>query len=168
MLLVPTSGLRDTARMNNELETLSTDLGCRLTDAGLILTTAESCTGGWIAKCVTDVAGSSAWFDRGLVVYSNAAKHELLGVATETLDLHGAVSEAVVQEMALGALRNGNAQVSVAVSGIAGPGGGSVDKPVGTLCSVLHYQDSWSPKPYISTAIAMRYAGKALPMHCVD
>ncbi|ESQ13939.1 MAG: nicotinamide-nucleotide amidase [Thiohalocapsa sp. PB-PSB1] len=120
--------------MNNELETLSTDLGCRLTDAGLILTTAESCTGGWIAKCVTDVAGSSAWFDRGLVVYSNAAKHELLGVATETLDLHGAVSEAVVQEMALGALRNGNAQVSVAVSGIAGPGGGSVDKPVGTLC----------------------------------
>jgi nicotinamide-nucleotide amidase len=94
---------------------------------------AESCTGGWISKVATDIAGSSAWFDRGFVTYSNAAKQAMLGVRAETLDTHGAVSEPVVLEMVAGALGRSQAQVAVAVSGIAGPGGGSPDKPVGTV-----------------------------------
>ncbi len=97
------------------------------------MSAAESCTGGWIAKSVTDIAGSSACFDRGFVTYSNEAKQELLGVTAETLDAHGAVSEATVREMALGALAHSRAAVTVAVSGIAGPGGGTPEKPVGTV-----------------------------------
>ena len=95
--------------------------------------TAESCTGGWIAKALTDIAGSSAWFDRGLVTYSDAAKQELLGISPGTLAEHGAVSEPVVREMAEGALVRSAADLTVAVSGVAGPGGGSADKPVGTV-----------------------------------
>lgn len=109
-------------------------LGERLLRAGWRLATAESCTGGWIAKVVTDIPGSSAWFDRGFVTYSNLAKEEMLGVHRETLERLGAVSEATVAEMAAGAIAHSRAQVAVAVSGIAGPGGGSVDKPVGTVC----------------------------------
>ncbi len=108
-------------------------IGERLLARGWMLTTAESCTGGWIAKTVTDVAGSSAWFDRGFVTYSNAAKQEMLGVALETLTRHGAVSEPVVKEMAAGALAQSRAQAAIAISGIAGPGGGSAEKPVGTV-----------------------------------
>lgn len=100
----------------------------------LRLVVAESCTGGWLAKVITDLAGSSAWFDRGFVTYSNAAKQEMLGVLPKTLDAHGAVSEAVVAEMATGALAHSAAEVAVAISGVAGPGGGSADKPVGTVC----------------------------------
>jgi nicotinamide-nucleotide amidase len=107
------------------------DLMMRL---GWRLTVAESCTGGWLAKVITDLAGSSIWFDRGFVTYSNEAKQEMLGVHRETLLSHGAVSEAVVAEMAAGALARSRAQVAVAISGIAGPGGGSPDKPVGTVC----------------------------------
>ncbi len=99
----------------------------------LKLVTAESCTGGWIAKCITDVPGSSAWFDRGFVTYSNAAKMEMLGVRSETLARFGAVSEETVREMATGALVCSRAQVAVAVSGIAGPTGGTPEKPVGTV-----------------------------------
>lgn len=102
--------------------------------SGLRLAVAESCTGGWLAKVVTDLAGSSAWLDRGFVTYSNAAKQEMLGVRAETLAAQGAVSEAVVAEMAMGALRRSQAQVAVAISGVAGPGGGSPEKPVGTVC----------------------------------
>lgn len=102
--------------------------------AGLRLAVAESCTGGWLAKIVTDLAGSSAWLDRGFVTYSNAAKQEMLGVRAETLAARGAVSEAVVAEMAMGALSRSQAQVAVAISGVAGPGGGSPEKPVGTVC----------------------------------
>jgi nicotinamide-nucleotide amidase len=102
--------------------------------SGLRLAVAESCTGGWLAKVVTDLAGSSAWLDRGFVTYSNAAKQEMLGVRAETLAAHGAVSEAVVAEMAVGALSCSSAQVAVAISGVAGPGGGSPEKPVGTVC----------------------------------
>jgi nicotinamide-nucleotide amidase len=120
--------------MDTELETLSAALGQRLLEAGLMLASAESCTGGWIGKCVTDIAGSSGWFDRGFLTYSNAAKQEMLGVAGDTLAEHGAVSEAVVREMALGALSRSRARVTVAVSGIAGPGGGSAEKPVGMVC----------------------------------
>ena len=119
--------------MTESLDPLAVRLGALLHARGLRLATAESCTGGWIAKVVTDIAGSSAWFDRGFVTYSNAAKADLLGVATHTLQTHGAVSELVVLEMAVGALARSQAQVAVAVSGIAGPDGGSEDKPVGTV-----------------------------------
>jgi nicotinamide-nucleotide amidase len=120
--------------MDNDLNDLSMRLGRRLAASGLALVTAESCTGGWIAKCVTDVAGSSGWLDRGFVTYSNAAKQDVLGVQPGTLSVFGAVSEATAKEMALGALARSAAQVAVAVSGIAGPGGGSILKPVGTVC----------------------------------
>jgi nicotinamide-nucleotide amidase len=95
--------------------------------------TAESCTGGWIAKAFTDAAGSSRWFESGYVTYSNAAKARDLGVSERTLQVHGAVSEPTVREMAAGALRATGADVSIAVSGIAGPDGGSAEKPVGTV-----------------------------------
>ena len=101
---------------------------------GWMLTTAESCTGGWIAKLCTDLAGSSAWFERGFVTYSNEAKQDMLGVREETLAQYGAVSEAVTAEMAVGAVLHSRAQVAVSVSGIAGPGGGTASKPVGTVC----------------------------------
>jgi nicotinamide-nucleotide amidase len=97
------------------------------------IVTAESCTGGWIAKSFTDAAGSSRWFECGYVTYSNAAKARDLGVTSRTLDLHGAVSEPTVREMAAGALRVSGADVSIAVSGIAGPDGGTAEKPVGTV-----------------------------------
>jgi nicotinamide-nucleotide amidase len=97
------------------------------------IVTAESCTGGWIAKVFTDAAGSSRWFECGYVTYSNAAKVRDLGVALRTLDEHGAVSEPTVREMAVGALRVSGADVAIAVSGIAGPDGGSAEKPVGTV-----------------------------------
>ncbi len=105
----------------------------RLAGQGGWLATAESCTGGLIAARVTDVPGASSAFDRGFVTYSNAAKCELLGVLPQTLDRYGAVSEAVVREMASGALVRSRATIAVAVSGIAGPGGGSPEKPVGTV-----------------------------------
>lgn len=98
-----------------------------------MLATAESCTGGLIAATCTDLAGSSEWFERGFVTYSNAAKTELLGVDAALISEHGAVSEAVVRAMAAGALSHSHAQVAIAVTGIAGPGGGSADKPVGTV-----------------------------------
>ena len=100
---------------------------------GLFLATAESCTGGMIAAACTDLAGSSAWFERGFVTYSNAAKTELLGVDAALIAQHGAVSEPVARAMAFGAIRYSHAQVSVAVTGVAGPTGGSADKPVGTV-----------------------------------
>jgi nicotinamide-nucleotide amidase len=115
------------------LHTLARRLGERLLARGWMTATAESCTGGWIAKTLTDVAGSSAWFDRGFVTYTNEAKQDLLGVRTETLAAHGAVSEATVREMVAGALARSRAAVAVAVSGIAGPTGGTPDKPVGTV-----------------------------------
>lgn len=99
-----------------------------------MLTTAESCTGGMLAATCTDLAGSSVWFERGFVTYSNAAKTELLGVDAALIASHGAVSEAVARAMATGALAHSHAQVAIAVTGVAGPGGGSADKPVGTVC----------------------------------
>jgi len=99
----------------------------------MMLATAESCTGGGVASAVTEIAGSSVWFDRGFVTYSNQAKVDMLGVSNATLDSFGAVSEATVREMVEGALRHSQAQISLAVSGIAGPGGGTLEKPVGTV-----------------------------------
>jgi len=104
-----------------------------LTAASKAVATAESCSGGWVAKAITDIAGSSAVFHYGIVSYSNGAKESLLGVRNETLEQHGAVSEAVVIEMAKGALSLSGADIAVAVSGVAGPAGGSKDKPVGTV-----------------------------------
>lgn len=109
------------------------ELGQILQQNSWFLTTAESCTGGGIAHAVTSISGSSLWFDRGFVTYSNAAKEEMLGVKHETLHLYGAVSEETAKEMAEGALRNSHATVSIAVTGIAGPTGGSIDKPVGLV-----------------------------------
>ena len=100
---------------------------------GWMLATAESCTGGMIAAACTDLAGSSEWFDRGFVTYSNAAKHEMLGVPTELIAAHGAVSEEVARAMAEGAVKHSAAQISIAVTGVAGPGGGTMAKPVGTV-----------------------------------
>lgn len=98
-----------------------------------LLATAESCTGGGVAKALTEIAGSSAWFTCGLVTYSNQAKQALLGVRSETLASHGAVSEAVVREMVMGACQRGAADLAVAISGVAGPGGGTAEKPVGCV-----------------------------------
>lgn len=100
---------------------------------GLTLVTAESCTGGWLAKAVTDMAGSSGWFDRGFVTYSNDAKIESLGVGAQMLQTHGAVSKQSAREMAIGALNHSRADIAVAITGIAGPEGGTPDKPVGTV-----------------------------------
>lgn len=104
-----------------------------LTETGKSVATAESCTGGWVAKTITDIPGSSAVFGYGIVSYSNGAKESMLGVKNETIEEHGAVSERVVEEMAKGALHLSGASVAVAVSGIAGPDGGAEDKPVGTV-----------------------------------
>ena len=115
------------------LAALTREAGVQLHRASRRLVTAESCTGGWIAKVVTDVAGSSAWFDCGLATYSNEAKQALLGVRAQTLATHGAVSEACAVEMLAGALMRSGAGMAVAVTGIAGPTGASEDKPVGTV-----------------------------------
>ncbi len=104
-----------------------------LTNKGWYIACAESCTGGWVAKLFTDLAGSSGWFERGYVTYSNRAKQEMLGVSAVSLDSFGAVSEEVVKQMALGACQQAATEVSLAISGIAGPTGGSKDKPVGLV-----------------------------------
>lgn len=113
---------------------LAESCGAALLARGLMLATAESCTGGWIAQTLTRVAGSSRWFEAGLATYSNASKQALLGVTLDVLQRHGAVSEAVATQMASGALGAVNADASVAVTGIAGPDGGTAEKPVGTVC----------------------------------
>jgi len=115
------------------MDILAAQVGELLKAHGMMLATAESCTGGGVAVAVTDIAGSSAWFERGFITYANDAKREMLGVEQDTLQRHGAVSEAVVREMVAGALLHSHAHIALAVSGIAGPGGGSADKPVGTV-----------------------------------
>jgi len=115
------------------LHRIAVDVGERLRAGRHMLATAESCTGGWISKVVTDIAGSSEWFDCGMAVYSYEAKQALLGVHPNTLEVHGAVSRETAIEMVSGALVHSGATVAVAVTGIAGPGGGSPDKPVGTV-----------------------------------
>ncbi|QJT82182.1 nicotinamide-nucleotide amidase [Kosakonia sp. MUSA4] len=118
---------------DTELMQLSERIGQALKARSATLTTAESCTGGWVAKVITDIAGSSAWFERGFVTYSNEAKAQMIGVQPDTLDAHGAVSEPVVVEMAIGALKAARADYAISISGIAGPDGGSEEKPVGTV-----------------------------------
>lgn len=133
-----------------ELWTLAARVGASLADAELRLVTAESCTGGWIAKVLTDVPGSSAWFLGGVVAYSNVLKQSLLGVRSSTLASHGAVSEATAREMAVGALETLGGQIAVAVTGIAGPDGGQPGKPVGTVW----FAWAWRHDEEIDTRVA--------------
>lgn len=136
-----------------ELEALAAEAGRRLLARGEWLATAESCTGGWVAQAVTAIAGSSAWFDRGFVTYANAAKEDLLGVPAATLERHGAVSEATARAMAQGAIARSRADWALAVSGIAGPSGGSPEKPVGTVCF------AWAQKEGGCEAQTRHFAG---------
>ena len=120
--------------MDDALDELAARVGEALKARKWMLATAESCTGGWVGEAVTAISGSSQWYDRGFITYTNLAKQEMLGVSRETLDAHGAVSEETVREMVAGTLRHSHANVAVAISGIAGPTGGTPDKPVGTVC----------------------------------
>ncbi len=122
---------------------LSANLGECLKYHQLLLTMAESCTGGGVSAAITDIPGSSAWFDRAFVTYSNAAKVEMLGVAEDTIQSHGAVSEMTAVEMVQGALKYSNANIGVSISGVAGPGGGSAEKPVGTVCFAWADDKGW-------------------------
>jgi nicotinamide-nucleotide amidase len=116
-----------------ELTALGAEVGQALAGAGVMLATAESCTGGWVGRAITSVSGSANWYERGFITYSEAAKREMLGVSAEVLQQHGAVSEPTARAMAQGALAHSHAQVALAVTGIAGPTGGSEDKPVGMV-----------------------------------
>ena len=109
-------------------------LGEQLLQRQFMLVTAESCTGGWVGKIITDISGSSHWYDRGFITYTNQAKQDLLGVPADILQAHGAVSEATARAMVEGALIHSRADVALGITGIAGPGGGSIDKPVGMVC----------------------------------
>ena len=116
------------------LEALAAKVGRQLLANGERLATAESCTGGWVGQCLTAIAGSSGWFDRGFITYSNDAKIEILGVSSDALAAHGAVSEAIAAAMARGALERSRADWALAITGVAGPQGGSATKPIGTVC----------------------------------
>jgi nicotinamide-nucleotide amidase len=146
---------------------LGAALGAALKARGFMLALAESCTGGMVAQAVTSVAGSSAWFDRGFVTYSNAAKIEMLGVSAQTLETFGAVSEEIATEMALGALKHSQAHIAGSITGIAGPNGGTADKPVGMVCfalaqanqcvtSTLHFAGNREQIRQSATAFLMR------------
>lgn len=139
--------------MNPTIRSLASQLGQRLIERGLMVATAESCTGGLVAGALTDIAGSSAWFERGFVTYSNHAKMEMLGVAADLVEAHGAVSEEVARAMAEGALLESRAQLAVAVTGVAGPGGGTRDKPVGTVCF------AWADEAMTLESETMRFNG---------
>ncbi|MFK8066692.1 MAG: nicotinamide-nucleotide amidase [Gammaproteobacteria bacterium] len=117
-----------------QIDDLATKLGKLAKQDNVLIAVAESCTGGWLAQSITSISGSSAWFERGFVTYTNIAKQEMLGVLEETLAQFGAVSKQVASEMAGGALVHSHAQISVSITGIAGPDGGTEDKPVGTVC----------------------------------
>ncbi|MBK7565287.1 MAG: CinA family protein [Propionivibrio sp.] len=149
-----------------ELEALAAQVGALLVANGQKLVTAESCTGGWVAQCLTAIAGSSTWFDRAFVSYSNEAKREMLGVTGETLSTHGAVSEATAIAMARGALYNSHADWALAITGVAGPSGGSPGKPVGTVCFAWAGPERMvkAAKPATSTAAAKLYAHFRLHM----
>ena len=139
--------------MDPALEALSRQLGKAFSERGLTLATAESCTGGWVAELVTDTAGSSGWFDRGFVTYSNQAKTDMLGVLSDTVARFGAVSEETALEMAAGALANSTADWAISITGIAGPGGGSSGKPVGTVCF------GWCQRGAEPTSACLHFAG---------
>ncbi len=139
--------------MDADLSALSESIGAACRQRRLLLATAESCTGGWAAQVITHTAGSSGWFERGFVTYSNEAKTEMLGVRPETLEGFGAVSLETAAEMATGALKNSSALFSLAITGIAGPTGGSPGKPVGTVCF------AWCRVGTAATAETVVFAG---------
>ena len=139
--------------MTADINNLAVEVGNLLIDNGLKVATVESCTGGWIAQTITNISGSSAWFDRGFVTYSNEAKQELVGVSSDTLKAHGAVSRQVALEMALGGVKNSQAKIAVSVTGIAGPDGGTPDKPVGTVWI------GWAKQHKSATAEHFRFEG---------
>jgi len=120
--------------MVDELSQLAAQVGAALKTHGMLLASAESCTGGWVGEVVTSIAGSSHWYDRGFITYTNQSKQEMLGVSANTLAAYGAVSEQTVREMAAGALKHSHAHITLAISGIAGPGGATPGKPVGMVC----------------------------------
>lgn len=138
---------------DEELLQMAATLGQKLHEKGWTLTTAESCTGGWLAQIITAIPGSSAWFDRGFITYSNQSKQDMLGVNASTLETHGAVSEETVQEMAAGALANSRAHISASISGIAGPGGGTRQKPVGMVCN------GWATRDGMTLSSTCRLSG---------
>lgn len=138
---------------DDQLAEAGNALGVLLEQRGLMITTAESCTGGWVAKVLTDRAGSSAYVHSGIVTYSNEAKSELLGVTDLSLAEHGAVSEPVVREMVAGAVATTGADIAVAISGVAGPGGGSDEKPVGTVWI------AWGRSPADTEAVVQAFKG---------
>ncbi|HEY5291711.1 MAG TPA: CinA family protein [Burkholderiales bacterium] len=138
---------------SDTLTTLATLVGARLRAKGMMLATAESCTGGGVAQAVTAIGGSSEWFERGFVTYSDAAKEEMLGVSARTLAAYGAVSEQTAREMAAGALAHSRAQAAVAITGIAGPTGGSPEKPLGMVCF------AWAIKGGVVSAVTQRFHG---------
>lgn len=137
---------------------LAQQLGAQLAAQRRVLAVAESCTGGGIGYAVTQVAGSSGWFDRGFITYSNEAKEQMLGVPAALIAQHGAVSEPVARAMALGALARSGAQLSVAVTGVAGPGGGTRAKPVGTVCFGWVLHDERHDAPCVTT-VTHRFHG---------
>ena len=139
--------------MDSRLFDLAVQVGQALKAKGWMLVTAESCTGGWVGEAVTMVSGSSEWFERGFITYTNVAKQEMLGVKAATLEAYGAVSEPTVLEMVAGALANSHGHVAVAVSGVAGPTGGTPAKPVGTVCL------AWGFSGAEPTAVTRHYAG---------
>ncbi len=139
--------------MDTELVTLADHLGHDLKQAGRSVATAESCTGGWLGAVLTSIPGSSLWYERGFVSYSNMAKREMLGVKTETLTRHGAVSEPTARAMAEGALAHSHADLTVAITGIAGPAGGTPEKPVGTVCF------AWAARKQPTQTRTQRFAG---------
>jgi len=138
---------------DGEIAALAAELGRRLAARHAFAATAESCTGGLVAGAITAIAGSSGWFDRGFVTYSNEAKMELLGVDADTLARNGAVSEATAKAMAEGAIRASRADLAVAVTGIAGPAGGTAAKPVGMVCF------AWAMRGGLTTAATHRFNG---------
>jgi nicotinamide-nucleotide amidase len=128
--------------MHQDSLDLAVTIGEHFSQRGLMLVTAESCTGGWLGQTITAVAGSSAWYERGFITYSNVSKCEMLGVQQATLDHYGAVSTQTAQEMVIGALNRSHAQIGVSITGIAGPGGGTAMKPVGMVCFAWVFKDS--------------------------
>ncbi len=126
----------------NTIFQLAGRAGKTLSQYGLKLVTAESCTGGGVGQAITDISGSSNWYDRGFITYSNQAKIEMLGISETTLDQHGTVSEQTAKEMLIGALNNSRAQIGVSITGIAGPSGGTEQKPIGMVCFAWGKQDN--------------------------
>jgi nicotinamide-nucleotide amidase len=136
-----------------EIQDLARAVGHALHRQGAMLVTAESCTGGWVAQAITAISGSSAWFERGFVTYTNTSKREMLGVKTELLSRFGAVSEPTARAMAEGALSHSRAQAAVAVTGIAGPSGGTPEKPVGSVWF------AWAGKERATTSTRRQFSG---------